>query len=139
MRDEVVVVEDLEADRALVENALNAVGIGDRVQCFNTGGQAMDYFERQDSQQREAPLLLVLDLVLPQVNGWEILEWLERHLGFAQMLRVVVSNLDDLDSIQRAYTLGAHAVVSKAAIKDDPNALIRIFHGYWMFAQRIRL
>ena len=138
MADEIVLVEDLDADRVLVETALNAVGLGERVKCFNKGGEVIDYFESQDDQQREAPLIMVLDLILPQVNGWEILEWLERHIGFAQMLRVVMSKLDDVTTIQRAYTLGAHAVLSKAAVKEDPKTLTRIFHGYWMFAQRIR-
>ena len=138
MGDEVVLIEDLDADRALVEKALNAVGLGQRVKCFSTGGKAIDYFESRDSEEDEAPLILVLDLVLPQVNGWEILEWLERHIGFAQMLRVVMSKLDDLGTVQRAYNLGAHAVLSKAALREDPKILTRIFHGYWMFAQRIR-
>src|SRR5438045_8289444 len=137
MRDDVVLIEDLDADRLLVEKALNAVGLGERVKCFHTGGEAIDYLESQDSQQHEAPLILILDLMLPQVNGWEILEWLERRLGFAQMLRVVISKLDDVNTVQRAYMLGAHAVLSKAAVK-DPKTLTRIFHGYWMFAQRIR-
>ena len=138
MGDEVVLVEDMDADRVLVEKALNAVGLGQRMRCFNSGGEAIDYFESRDSEEHEAPLILILDLLLPQVNGWEILEWLERHIGFAQMLRVVMSKLDDIDTVQRAYTLGAHAVLSKAAIQEDPNTLTRIFHGYWMFAQRIR-
>ena len=138
MGDEVVLVEDLDTDIAFVEKALNAVGLGDRLKCFHTGGEAIDYFDSQDQQQREAPLILVLDLILPQVNGWEILEWLQSHLGFAQMLRVVLSRVDDLPTIQRAYTLGAHAVLSKTAVRQNPNTLTRIFHGYWMFAQRIR-
>jgi len=138
MIDDIVLVEDLDADRLLIKRALNAVGLGDRLKCFASGGEAIDYFETQETEQREAPLILILDLVLPQVTGWEILEWLERHLGFAQMLRVVMSKLDDLATVQKAYMLGAHAVLSKAAVKGNPNTLTRIFHGYWMFAQRIR-
>lgn len=138
MGHDIVLVEDLDGDRALIKTALNAVGLGERIKCFGTGGEAIDYFEKQETQQREVPLILILDLILPQVTGWEILEWLQLHLGFAQMLRMVVSKMDDLDTVQRAYMLGAHAVLSKAAVKDHPNTLTRIFHGYWMFAQRIR-
>ncbi len=139
MEYEVVVVEDLDADRVLVEDALNAVGLGEDVKSLRTGAQAMDYLAELEADHDKArvPLLLVLDLILPQVSGWEVLDWLEQHVWFAPMVRLVLSKLEDSASMQRAYSLGAHAYLCKAALQHDPKILTRVFHGYWLFAQRI--
>ena len=135
----VVVVEDLDADRVLVEDALNAIGLGEDVKCLRTGAEAMDYLAQLEGDEDKAhvPLLLVLDLILPQVSGWEVLEWLEQHVWFAPMVRLVLSKLEDSASMQRAYSLGAHAFLCKGAMQHDAKILSRIFHGYWLFAQRI--
>ena len=139
MECEVLVVEDLDADRVLVLDALNAIGLGQETRCFRTGGEAMDYLAALETRHDEArvPLLLVLDLILPQVSGWEVLEWLEQRVWFAPMLRVVLSKLDDNASMQRAYGLGAHAFLCKGALQHNATTLTRIFHGYWLFAQRV--
>jgi CheY-like chemotaxis protein len=138
--DEIVLVEDLEADGTLIRSALDAVGLGNSVRHFRTGGKAMDFFDeaqRQDRLQSNVPLMLILDLILPEVSGWELLEWLNRQLEFAPMVRMVISKIDDVPTIQRAYSLGVHAYLSKPTLQYDSRILTRIFHGYWLFSQRI--
>ena len=138
--DEIVLVEDLDADGTLIQSALDAVGLGHNVRHFRTGGKAMEFFDgaqRGDHLHTAVPLMLIVDLILPEVSGWELLEWLNQQLEFAPMLRMVISKIDDLHTIQRAYPLGAHADLSKPTLQYDTRILTRIFHGYWLFAQRI--
>src|SRR5439155_2270155 len=101
------------------------------------GGKAMEFFDEAERQNRlhtDVPLMLILDLILPELSGWELLEWLHQRLEFAPMLRIVISKIDDLRTIQRAYSLGAHAYLSKPTLQYDSRILTRIFHGYWLFA-----
>ena len=98
----------------------------------------MDFFDAaQRHQSLHLPLMLIIDLILPEVSGWELLEWLHQRLEFAPMVRTVISKIHDLHTIQRAYSLGAHAYLSKPTLQYDTRILTRIFHGYWLFAQRI--
>lgn len=137
-KDEIVLVEDMDADAMLIRSALDAVGLGHNIRHFRTGGKAMEFFEGvQRNNRLLVPLMLIIDLILPEVSGWELLEWLNQRLEFAPMLRMVISKIDDLHTIQRAYSLGAHAYLSKPTLQYDTRILTRIFHGYWLFAQRI--
>src|SRR5260370_39873134 len=82
------------------------------------------------------PSILLLDLKMPLMTGFEVLEWLQGRAEFAKMLRVVLSQIDDNRSLQRAYTLGAHSFVIKPAGEADLRGLIEAFPGYWTFSGR---
>lgn len=53
------------------------------------------------------PGLILLDLVLPDINGFEILQKLKRNPRYAKIPVLVLSNLGQKDEIERAKHLGA--------------------------------
>src|SRR5205823_4806443 len=83
---------------------------------------------------RPVPSILLLDLKLPGMNGFEILQWLQDRTEFAKTLRVVLSQLDHLDNIKKAYALGAQSFLSKPVSQEDLHELITVFPAYWLLA-----
>lgn len=87
----VLVVEDnaaiLEGMRYLIEAA------GYSVLCAEDGQTAL----RQLCQRSALPRAILLDLMMPQMDGWQLLNELQRNAVFAKIPVVVVSalNLDD--------------------------------------------
>src|SRR2546423_8217911 len=50
------------------------------------------------------PSVLLLDIGLPGVTGFQILEYLRNRAAFSDMLKIVLSQIEDLHSIKHAYT-----------------------------------
>ncbi|HEA84436.1 MAG TPA: response regulator [Candidatus Wildermuthbacteria bacterium] len=60
------------------------------------------------------PALIIVDLVLPKRDGFEVLEELKKDEGTKDIPVVVLTNLEDLKGIQRAIDLGATTYLVKS-------------------------
>ncbi len=63
---------------------------------------------------REIPHLILLDLVLPGINGFETLEKIKANEATKHIHVIILSNLSQQEDIERAKTLGADAFLVKA-------------------------
>jgi CheY-like chemotaxis protein len=101
----------------------------------SSGTEALAYVEGEgqyaDREKFPFPSVILLDLKMPEMNGFEVLARLKQMPEAAAMLIVAVSALDDLESIRRAYQLGANSFVAKPCTKADVLRLISGFPGYW--------
>ena len=82
------------------------------------------------------PSVPFIDLKLPGVNGFQILEAVKNLQVLAKALRIVISSLEDTQSIKMAYAAGAHSFVTKPAKPEDISELIHSFPGYWTLSRR---
>jgi CheY-like chemotaxis protein len=133
---ELLLVEDSDADAALVRRAMDSLSIANPVRHFSTGPEAMAYLNTVAQTAAITPppaSILFLDLVLPGMSGLEILEKIAAHPAFEKMLRVVLTNLSDLQTIKRAYSLGAQSFLIKPVQPADLQELIENFPGHWSF------
>lgn len=64
--------------------------------------------------QTEKPDLILLDLILPKINGFEILRELKSNPETKKIPVIVLTNLEELDDIDRAIELGATTYLVKA-------------------------
>ena len=100
----VLVVEDDPGIRVLLEGLLRQRGYG--VTLAETGQRAL-------AAMRECePDLVLLDLHLPDMSGWDLLGWRDQDPNLAHVPVLVVSGADAGD-LQRAQQLGAPVFVSK--------------------------
>ena len=67
--------------------------------------------------KRKPPVLLLLDLLMPHVDGFAVLQYVkDEHLAFPVL---VMSNLGDTDNKKRCKELGAVGYVIKSDIDDE--------------------
>ncbi|MDO8577308.1 MAG: response regulator [Candidatus Wildermuthbacteria bacterium] len=64
--------------------------------------------------QEKKPGLILLDLILPKMNGLEVLEALKKDGATKQIPVIVLTNLEDMKNIQKAVDLGATTYLVKA-------------------------
>jgi two-component system response regulator len=131
---EVLLVEDSDADADLLERALRAVEVANPIRRFSDGAQALAYFkahENSHTSESELPFILFLDLKLPRASGFEILGYLQMSWAFRQLLKIVVSELDNLESIRTAYSLGAGSFLCKPIHRQDLRDLIKAYPQQW--------
>jgi CheY-like chemotaxis protein len=88
---------------------------------------------RTDSRSRSAVAFrLLLDLGLPGVSGFQILKYLQTRPAFAATLKLVISQLGDINSIKQAYALGAQSFLTKPINQTELRELITSFPSHWL-------
>lgn len=79
-------------------------------------------FDGENAVQRlsdERPNLVVLDLIMPKINGFEVLKSISMTPGLDQTPVIIVSNLAQDSDIEKARQLGAKAYFVKVKISID--------------------
>src|SRR3954466_6430930 len=131
---EILLVEDSDTDADLLERALRAVEVRNPIRRFSDGAEALAYFKAHDNSAvgpSELPSILFLDLKLPRASGFEILAYLQMSWSFRQLLKFVVSELDNLESIRTAYSLGAGSFLCKPVHQQDLRDLMKAYPQHW--------
>jgi CheY-like chemotaxis protein len=132
----ILVAEDDVGDAVFLQRAFAKAGVNPPVYFASDGQEVLDYLDGHPPFDNPVayplPNLLLLDLGLPRVNGFEILSWLREHPTLHDILVVVLSSADDPEQIQRARALGANSYVIKP---QDPSKLIEVvkrLQEYWL-------
>nr|MDJ0928582.1 diguanylate cyclase [Gammaproteobacteria bacterium] len=101
----VLIAEDDPAIRGLIATTLE--GAGCIVAAAADGAAALKEF------QRKTPDLVLLDVEMPGMNGFDVCEAIRKHPAGRNLPVVMVTGLEDTDSINRAYDYGATEFIGK--------------------------
>jgi len=127
----ILVVEDDPNDQDLIQMALARAGIANPIVLAHDGQEALDKLVSA-SAMSPLPALVLLDLKLPKVNGFEVLAQLRSHPATRYLPVVVMSSSSELEDMTRSYENGANSYIRKpVAIKDYNEAIKSIVH-YWL-------
>jgi CheY-like chemotaxis protein len=138
---EIVLIEDSDADAALVRRALDFLSVANSVRHFQDGAEANSYIEEVSKAAAIAlsPIsIFFIDLVLPGMSGLQLLEQIGKQPAFEKTLRIVLTNLSDVEIIRRAYSLGAQSFLIKPVQPADLRELIEAFPAHWSFNVQLR-
>lgn len=102
----ILVVDDLEMNRDVLVQRLRALGYED-VATAEDGRQALALIDARPFD------LVLLDVMMPVMNGYEVLERLRDTGRLAELPVIVVSALTELDSVVRCLQTGAEDYLTK--------------------------
>ena len=124
----ILVAEDEPDDQFLIQRELKKLDFPVQVYFVNDGEQTIDYLSAlaKPDCQFPKPDLMFVDLKMPKVNGFELLEWMRKHGLCGRILTVVVSSSSLQQDIDKAYDLGANAYLVKPANLED---YVRVFRA----------
>lgn len=115
----VLIVEDDRAAAHLIRAVVLRHGHGCSATVVHDGMAAVRYItgeeEYRDREIHPYPDLVILDLGLPGMDGFEVLSWLDGHGPTRDTPIVVFSGSADPAAAERAYALGARAFLPKSA------------------------
>ncbi len=130
----VLLVEDDPNDVVLAYAAFADLGLDDQVAVVNDGEQAMDYLRARNAYRGRAPGLpavVLLDVKLPLVDGFEVLERI-RSEAVTRWLPVVIMTASNHErDRQRAYELGANGYVVKTIDFEADTSALHAVAQYW--------
>jgi len=113
----ILLVEDSPDDVFFFLRAVNKSGISAVTHLAVDGVEAMDYLLNKgrfaDVASYPPPDIMFLDLKLPHINGFEVLEWMRRHAECPPAPVVVLTSSNQPEDQQRAESLGASMFLTK--------------------------
>lgn len=113
---DILIAEDNGDTLVLLVEAFRRLTIPCRFRLARDGTEVVAYLhgwgEYADREANPVPNILLLDLDMPKMGGYEVLEWLQRH-PFPGLHIFVFSDNDNVASVDRAYALGAEMFLLK--------------------------
>jgi signal transduction histidine kinase/ActR/RegA family two-component response regulator len=113
----VLYVEDEETDATFMRIAFAKKGLDSALRVVGDGRAAIQYLsgteEYADRREYPLPSVVLLDLNLPQVPGFEVLKWMRNQPEFARTPVVVFSSSTREDDRAQALELGATSFLTK--------------------------
>lgn len=123
----VLYVEDEDDDVLFMKMAFKRLGIGMPLESVPNGKAAIDYLSK-----RPRPTLLLLDLNLPIVSGFEVLEWLRRQPALETLPVVIFSSSGRAEDRERAAALRADDYVLKPTSGSMFRDVLRDVQARWL-------
>ncbi len=141
MTDKVVIamIEDDEGHARLIEKNLRRAGVHNEIVPLKDGASAMDFLFGPDGTgdiNRGRPLLVLLDLNLPDMSGVDILKRIKEHEHLKVFPVVVLTTTDDQVEIQRCYDLGCNVYITKPVDYEKFAHAIKQF-GLFMYVMQV--
>ncbi|MAS35976.1 MAG: hypothetical protein CL610_18355 [Anaerolineaceae bacterium] len=114
----ILLVEDDEGHAMLVQMNLREAGLDNAIDHVTDGEAALDYVKNAVAND-QASLLILLDLNLPVMDGYGVLENLKSNDATRKIPVVVLTSTDDANEIDRCYELGCNVYLRKPVAYDD--------------------
>jgi CheY-like chemotaxis protein len=112
----IVMIEDDEGHARLIERNIRRSGINNEIVPFTNGTAAVDYLFGEDgtgASRKGEPLLVLLDLNLPDMTGIDILKRVKENEYLKATPVVVLTTTDDSHEIKRCYEHGCNVYITK--------------------------
>jgi two-component system, response regulator len=131
---EIILVEDTESDGELCLRALKSQNVANRVVWLKDGAEALDYIFGRDTglELRPIPRLILLDLRLPKVTGFEVLRRLKSDERTRRIPVVVLTSSREDRDIVESYELGVNSYVTKPVSFEVFSRTVAQLGYYWL-------
>ena len=135
-RPTILHIEDDPNDVLLLEHACRKARVGCDIRRVADGDEAIAYLRGidgfADREKFPLPRLILLDLKMPRLNGFDVLEWLGKHDRFRSVPVVVLSSSNHDADLKRAYELGVNSYLIKPVSFDSLVEIVKAIHDYWL-------
>lgn len=132
---QVLLVEDNPDDIDLILRVFEREISNANVTVVKDGAEALDYlFYRGRHANRDggSPHLVVLDLILPRLNGFQVLERLRGEPLTRRLPVIVLTSSEEDRDVSQTYDLGANSYVRKPVKFDEFSRAVHDIGNYWL-------
>ena len=132
----ILLVEDNRDDEELTTRALRRAKIGNEIVVARDGSEAVDFLfgegKHAGRDLSQMPAVILLDLKLPKLSGFEVLERLRADPRTKMIPTVVLTSSSEEEDMLRSYEAGANSYVRKPVEFDAFVNAVGQLGSYWV-------
>jgi CheY-like chemotaxis protein len=135
----IVLADDDDGHATLVERNLIRVGVANTLLRLKDGQEALDFLRGENghpARDSSQPVLLLLDIKMPRLDGVEVLRRLKADPKTALIPVIILTTTDDPREIKRCYELGCSVYITKPV---DYQAFVEAINRLGLFLQVVRI
>jgi CheY-like chemotaxis protein len=126
----IMLVEDNPIDLDLTRRAFLRHKLVNRIEVARDGEEALAFIPRWEAGE-PVPILILLDLKLPKIDGLEVLRRLKSHPKYRTIPVIILTTSAELRDIQEAYELGGNSYIVKPVDFDKFVDVASQIEIYW--------
>lgn len=131
--DPVLLVEDNPDDVLITKRAWKKGCIKNSLHVVNNGEEALQFLRREkDYADAPTPCLILLDLKMPRMDGFEALEEIKGDNELKSIPVIVLTSSDRDQDVERAYKLGCNSYIVKPINFENFIEAIVEINRYWL-------
>lgn len=131
----ILLVEDNPVDLDLTLRAFKSRRLTNPIEIARDGEEALSFIEKWQNGD-PVPVVILLDLNLPKVNGLEVLEAIKKHPDFKTIPVVVLTTSSESRDVKTSYQLGANSYIVKPVDFEKFMEVARQIELYWSVLNR---
>lgn len=132
----VLLVEDNNTDVFIMQRAWKKAEVQNPLRVITDGRQAVEYLsgkgEFGDRAKNPIPCLILLDIKLPFISGFEVVKWLRAYEACCTVPVVFLTSSTAEMDIYRAYKLGGNAYLIKPPTPEKLAQMLHDLKDFWM-------
>ena len=132
----ILLVEDNPLDIDLTIRAFKKRNLANPIEVARDGEEALALIPRWEAGE-QTPLIILLDLKLPRVNGLEVLQVVKEHPKFKVIPVIVLTSSSEDKDIATAYQLGANSYIVKPVDFDKFITVASEIEIYWLATAKL--
>lgn len=135
-RETILLVEDNPDEAELALLGFKRISGDYDVEVVSDGEQALEFlfaqglYSNRDVERK--PALIILDIDLPRLNGFEVLQQLRSDGSYSTTPVVILSSSDELSDIIKGYQLGTNSYLRKPVDFESFADLLQQICHYWL-------
>jgi two-component system response regulator len=134
----ILLVDDNPSDVELAVHALKQNQLANAIIVAGDGEEALDYLfcrgTHQDREPEDRPILILLDLKLPKVDGLQVLQALRSDWRTRAIPVVILTSSKEAKDLLEGYKFGTNAFIQKPVDVDQFRNTIRDIGAFWLLA-----
>jgi len=130
----ILVAEDDDDDRVLIESAFQENGYGNVIKFVDNGAELVNYLKKAGADKpstRNLPVFVLLDLNMPKKDGREALKEIKENKSLKKIPVIIFTTTRNEIEIAKCYELGANSYIVKPSLFKDLVATIQGLYSYW--------
>jgi CheY-like chemotaxis protein len=136
----ILLVEDRGDDVLIILKAFAQAGLDNQVVVVRDGEECIQYLQGEGAYKDRAryplPNLMLLDLKMPRMDGFEVLRWLRRQPELRGIIVVVLTASSEIRDVNQAYQLGANSFMVKPDDFQNVASMARLLKDYWLLGNK---
>lgn len=137
----ILLVDDTEADVKITLRAFEKARLRNNIFVVQDGDEALDFLnhrgEFSDHQQYPRPGIILLDINMPKIDGFEVLKAIKTDDNLKTIPVVMLTSSKDHQDVLKSYNYGASSYIPKPVDYGEFLRVVESFNFYWSIINRL--